>query len=33
MNEINSFCLTYPKKRIITASRHLAVYEYDEPKD
>ena len=33
MDELNSFCLTYPKKRILAAGKHLAFFEYDEPKD
>lgn len=33
VDEVNSFCLTYPKKRIVVAERCLNFYDYDEPKD
>ncbi len=33
VDELNAFTITHPKKRIITAHRHLQFYEYDEPKD
>ncbi len=32
-DELTSFTLSYPKKRVIAAARHLVFYEYDEPKD
>jgi len=32
-DELNTFCTTHPKKRIIAGARNLQVYEYDEPKD
>jgi len=32
-DELNTFCTTHPKKRIIVGARNLQVYEYDEPKD
>ena len=31
--EVQSFCLTYPKKQIVVGARKLYFYEYDEPKD
>ena len=31
--EVSSFILTYPKKRIVVGGRKLFFYEYDEPKD
>ena len=31
--EMTSFCLTYPKKKIIAGGKKLKFYEYDEPKD
>ena len=31
--DMNSFCITYPKKKIITASHRLQYFEYDEVKD
>ena len=33
VNEATSFCLTYPKKRIVVAQHMLHFYDYDEPKD
>jgi hypothetical protein len=33
VEEVNSFIMTYPKKRIIVAERHLHFFDYDEPKD
>lgn len=33
VDEVNSFCMTYPKKRIVAAERYLHFYDYDEPKD
>ena len=32
-DELNTFCMTYPKKKIIVGARNLQIYEYDEPKD
>lgn len=31
--ELHSFCVTYPKKRIILGAKNLIFYDYDEPKD
>ena len=33
MDEVNGFCMTHPKKRIVVAERYLHFYDYDEPKD
>ena len=33
VEELNCFSLTYPKKRIVTGTKHLLFYDYDEPKD
>ena len=33
MNEINTFAVTSPPKRIIAGGRKLWFYDYDEPKD
>ena len=31
--ELHSFCVTHPKKRIILGGKNLIFYDYDEPKD
>jgi len=31
-NEINSFCVTYPIKRIVLGAKTMMFYDYDEPK-
>ena len=33
VDELNTFTVTYPKKVIVTGSKSLSFYEYDEPKD
>jgi len=33
VEEVSSFCMTYPKKRVVVAERYLHFYDYDEPKD
>jgi len=33
MKHINTFCLTYPYKRIVLGGKKLEFYDYDEPKD
>jgi len=33
LNEINTFALTFPPKRIIAGGRRLVFYDYDEPTD
>ena len=32
-DELHSFTVTYPKKRIILGSKNMNFYDYDEPKD
>lgn len=31
--ELHSFCVTHPKKRIVLGAKNLIFYDYDEPKD
>ena len=33
VEEVSSFCMTYPKKIVVVAERYLHLYDYDEPKD
>ena len=33
VDELTTFAITHPKKRIITGNRNLLFFEYDEPKD
>lgn len=32
-DELHSFCVTHPKKRIVLGAKNLIFYDYDEPKD